>query len=223
MKVWVTRSQPGGDATAQRLRDLGHAPMIAPLLTVDAFAVEIDLTGVVALAFTSANAARAFAAQEPRRDLPVWAVGGVTAQAARDAGFDSVKSSNGDVALLGAAMAAEMPRGALVLNPCAVDVAGDLATPLTDAGIDLRRLPLYRTAERGIDAALLAALSQASVVLLHSPKAARALSRLLQRYSTSIQRALCLSEAVARALDGGKIPTVSSAALPNDTALLKLL
>ena len=40
---------------------------------------------------------------------------------------------------------------------------------------------------------------------------------------SAIQRALCLSPAVARGLTQRKIPTVASAALPNDGALLKLL
>jgi uroporphyrinogen-III synthase len=223
MKVWVTRSAPGAQATAGRLRDLGHEPIVAPLLVVAPLDVRLDLKGVDALVFTSANAVRAYASLTPRRDFPVWTVGLSTALAARQAGFERVAASDGDVADLGARLAADLPRGAVVLHPCALELAGDLATPLAAAGLHLRPAPIYQTIIAAADGAVLAALEQAEVVLLHSPKGARALGRLLAGRSAGVKRALCLSKAVAQALEGGKIPTVTSAALPNEAALLKLL
>lgn len=223
MKVWVTRSAPGAEATAARLRALGHEPIVAPVLVVSPLDVRLDLSGVDALAFTSANAVRAYAALTPRRDLPVWTVGVSTAQAARNTGFERVTASDGDVADLGARLAADLPRGAVVKHPCALELAGDLASPLAAAGITLRPAPLYQTVVAAVDGAIRAALASAEIVLLHSSKGARALNQLLAAYPTTVQRALCLSAAVAAALDVGKIPTVSFAALPNETALLKLL
>ena len=223
MKVWVTRSQPGASATAGRLRGLGHDPIVAPLLAVEPLPADLDLTGVSAVAFTSANAARLFAEREPRRDLTVWAVGGATARTARDAGFGDVRSSEGDVAGLAAAIAAGQAAGTTVLHACAAEPAGDLEAPLAAAGIGYVGVPLYRTREAEADEHVLGALRDARAVLLHSPKGARALSRLLARHPHRLERALCLSEAVARALDGGKIRDVACAPLPNDAALLKLL
>lgn len=223
MKVWVTRSAPGALATAARLSDLGHEPLVAPVLVVAPLDVRLDLTGVGALAFTSANAVRAYAALTPRRDLPVWTVGVSTAQAARQAGFERVEAGDGDVADLGVRIAADLPPGAMVMHPCALELAGDLASPLAAAGISLRPAPIYQTVIAGLNAAIRAALASADVVLLHSPKGARALNQLLAARPTAIGRALCLSQAVAAALDVGKIPTVASASLPNETALLKLL
>lgn len=223
MKVWVTRAAPGASATAGRLRDLGHDPIVAPLLTVERLPAVLDLTGVGAVAFTSANAVRAFADLEVRRDLTVWAVGGATARTAQAAGFADVRSSDGDVAQLAAAIAARQPAGTTVLHARAAEPAGDLETPLTAAGIGYAGVALYRTCEAAADAAVLGALRDAQVVLLHSPKGARALSRLLARHPSALERALCLSDAVAQALDAGKIGGVASAALPNDAALLKLL
>lgn len=223
MKVWVTRAAPGAFATAGRLRDLGHDPIVAPLLTVERLPAAVDLTGVGAVAFTSANAVRAFADLEARRDLTAWAVGGATARAARDAGFRDVRSSDGDVAQLAAAIAAGQPAGTAVLHACAAELAGDLEAPLAAAGIGYVGLPLYRTHDAAVDETILGALREARAVLLHSPKGARALSRLLARRRSALERALCLSEAVAQALGAGKIRNVTSAALPNDAALLKLL
>ncbi len=223
MKVWVTRSAPGAQATATRLRDLGHEPMVAPVLVVAPLDVRLDLNGIEALAFTSANAVRAYVSLTPRRDFPVWSVGVSTALAARQAGFERVAAGEGDVADLAARLIADLPRGANVMHPCALELAGDLASPLARAGIGLRPAPIYQTVIAAADGAILAALGSAEVVLLHSPRGARALNGLLADHPTQIERALCLSPAVAAALDGGKFRTVTSAALPNDTALLKLL
>jgi uroporphyrinogen-III synthase len=223
MKIWVTRSAPGAQATAARLADLGHEPIVAPVLVVAPLDVRLDLRGVEALAFTSANAVRVYAALTPRRDFPVWTVGVSTALAARQAGFDRVEASEGDVDDLGARLIADLPRGASVMHPCALELAGDLASPLAAAGLRLRPAPIYQTVIAAAEGPILDALDQAEAVLLHSPKGARALNRLLADHPASIGRALCLSPAVAAALDGGKFRTVASAALPNDTALLKLL
>ena len=65
-KIWITRAQPGADATAERVRALGHRPVVAPLLAVQpVLGAEPDLSGVGALAFTSANGVRAFTALSP--------------------------------------------------------------------------------------------------------------------------------------------------------------
>src|SRR5258708_2588521 len=60
-KIWITRAQPGAASTAERVRALGHEAIVAPLLAVRALEdVQVDLRGVAALAFTSANGVRAF-------------------------------------------------------------------------------------------------------------------------------------------------------------------
>ena len=219
MKIWVTRTQPGAAATAERLVQLGHEPLVAPLLTVRRLEAPLDMTGVSAIALTSANAGEGLAGG----DTPVFAVGEATAHAALKAGFSDVHSASGDVAALGVMIAASLPPGAVVLHPCAAERAGDLAAPLAAAGIELRAVAVYETVAAPADAPIIAALAQASAVLLHSPKAARALKSLLERHSTPVGTAFCLSQAVADALVGGKIPNVAVATLPNDTALLNLI
>ena len=82
-KIWITRAQPAAELTAQRVRALGHEALVAPLLAVRTLPdVSIDLAGVAALAFTSANGVRAFADLSGERSLRVFAVGAATAQAA---------------------------------------------------------------------------------------------------------------------------------------------
>ena len=41
--IWVTRTQPGAEATAGRLRAMGFDPLVAPLLEVRA--LDLDVNG----------------------------------------------------------------------------------------------------------------------------------------------------------------------------------
>jgi uroporphyrinogen-III synthase len=94
-KIWITRAQPAAETTAARVRALGHEPFIAPLLRVEPVAgVEVDLRGVCALAFTSANGVRAFIEATPERSLRVFAVGAAIASAFGAAGATSSKGGS---------------------------------------------------------------------------------------------------------------------------------
>ena len=105
LKIWITRVQPAADVTAERVRAMGHDAVVVPLLEVQVLPdVDVDLRGVAALAFTSANGVRAFADKSGERGLKVFAVGAATALAARKAGFKSVLSADGDVLALGKAL-----------------------------------------------------------------------------------------------------------------------
>jgi uroporphyrinogen-III synthase len=219
MKVWVTRTQPGADTTAQRLRELNFEPLVAPLLAIEPLAADLALEGAAALAFTSPHAIRP--PVDP--DLPVFAVGPATAQAALQAGYLDVHVGPADAAALGALIAQSLPPGAVVLHPCALERAGDLAGALSAAGQSLRAVPVYRSVVAPFDSAMEAALTLAEAVLLHSPKGAQALNALLDSRPTPALRAFCLSQAVAHALDERNFASVAYPALPNDTALLKLL
>ena len=97
-RVWITRAEPGAARTAARLRDMGFEPIVAPLLAIEQLTPPVpDLATFAALAFTSVNGVAAFAALTPGRDLPVFAVGDATAQAALDAGFADVRSIAGGI------------------------------------------------------------------------------------------------------------------------------
>jgi uroporphyrinogen-III synthase len=226
VRVWITRAEPGAAATAGRLRALGHEPLIAPLLEVRALAdVRLDLTGVEALAFTSANAVAAFTALTTARDLPVFAVGEATAEAARAAGFVAVDSADGDVDALAARIAAAAPQGA-VLYPSAVEPAGDLAGALSAAGVPVRAVRIYDTlAATTLPAAVEAAFSRQGfdAVLVHSPKAGQILAGLLDRARAAEIDAFALSKACAAPLEARGFRRLHVAPLPNEPAMLALL
>ena len=224
-RIWITRAQPGADVTAERVRALGHEAIVAPLLAVKPLAdVDVDLAGVAALAFTSANGVRAFADLSGERNLRVFAVGAATANAARAAGFRLVLSADGDVEALAEGIAKRRGelRGA-VLHPGAAEPAGDLVGALNGLGVEARQLVLYETTPVKLAAERAGQLVQADAVLLHSPKAAQVLAGVLKAHPAPTLRALGLSKAVVKPLARAKVGAKAFPPMPLEAALLYLI
>jgi uroporphyrinogen-III synthase len=219
--VWITRAEPGASATAARVAALGYLPVASPLLRLEPTGEPVDLDDVAALAFTSINGVRAFADASAVRDLPAYAVGDATAEAARAAGFTEVASADGDVSALAALLASARPKG-LVLHPGAAEPAGDLVGALAQSGIAVRPLALYRA----VDAEPTEALTlweRLSAVLIHSPRAGRALEVLMAARAAPNLRAVVISPAAAEPLKHLDLAGVAVAPLPKEQALLNLL
>lgn len=224
-KIWITRAQPGAAATAERVRALGHDAVVAPLLAVRALPdVQVDLAGVAALAFTSANGVRTFADISPERSIRVFAVGAATAQAARNAGFKLVLSADGDVEALAEGIGQRRGelRGA-VLHPGAVDLAGDLSAALEKHGVEARRLTLYETEPVKPAPEAVSQLILSDAVLLHSPRAAQVLASLIRAHPAPTLRALGLSKAVVKPLARAKLAARAFPSMPLEGALLNLI
>ena len=224
-RVWITRTQPGADATAERVRALGHEAIIVPLLAVRPVAEpQIDLRGVSALAFTSANGVRAFAEHCGERELRVFAVGAATAQAARAAGFRTVLSADGDVEALAEGIASRRSqlRGA-VLHPGAAEPAGDLAGALEKHGVEARRAILYETGPVKLSEAQAEMLTGVDAALLHSPRAAKVLAGVLKAHPAPQLRALGLSKAVMKPLARTPLAAKAFPPFPLEAALLNLI
>lgn len=223
-RIWITRAQPAAEATAERVREMGHEAIVAPLIDLRPVEAQIDLSGVAALAFTSANGVRAFAQAEARRDLAVFAVGGATAAAAKAAGFKGVLASDGDVAALAARIAARKRElKGVVLHPGAAEPAGDLCGALSEAGIEARPLVLYEAVDVLPDEAFAAQLATVDAVLLHSPRAAAALAAFLKTHPVPTLRALCLSAAIAAPLAKTRLRQLACAPFPIEAGLLNLI
>lgn len=225
-KVWITRAEPAASATAERVAALGHTPVVAPLLKIVPVAdAVIDLEGVGSLAFTSANAVRAYAdLHAGRTGLKVFAVGAGTAAAAKAAGFRDVLSADGDVSALAERIAARKRelKGA-VLHPSAAEPAGDLVGDLIAAGLEARSVALYDSVVTPPDAEFLDRLMELDTVLLHSPKAAKALAGVLRGKGATHLRLLCLSQAVSKPVARTKVREVIRAPFPIEAALLNLI
>jgi uroporphyrinogen-III synthase len=223
--AWVTRAQPGADATAGRLAALGVETIVEPLLEVRAIeGAAIDLRDVCAIAFTSANAVAAFARLRPERNLRVFTVGDATAAAARAQRFTAVLSAQGDVTALAAALSARRRElGGVVLYPAAAEPAQDLAGALAAVGLNVRQTALYETVELDPSEALVERLPRIEGVLLHSAKASRVLAAFLKRRPAPHLAAFCLSRQVARPLSRAGLAITVCAEAPNEAALLSLL
>jgi len=219
-RVWVTRAEPGAARTADRLTALGFEPVVVPLLTLaplpGALNAAPEPEAVAVLALTSPNGVEAFAPLIPRfRDHPVFAVGDATAEAARAAGFADVRSAAGDIHALARLIAAEAPPGPL-LAPGAREPAGDLPALLPDRPV--QRLPVYAAFETHAPAP-----ATFDAVLLHSPRAARALAADLPRAASSGRIAICISEAAATPLHPFDFAEIRIAAAPDEPAMLSAL
>ena len=219
-RVWITRAQPGAARTAARLTALGFTPVVAPLLTLrplpDALDAAPDLSTVAALAFTSPNGVAAFAALTPElRALPVFAVGDATAEAARAAGFHDARSAAGDVHDLARLIAASPIQG-LILAPGAREPAGDLPALLPDHNI--QRLPVYAAEETDATPP-----ADFDAVLVHSPRAARALAATLTPQTAGQHLAVCISAAAAAPLAALGFAEIRIADAPDEASMLTAL
>ncbi|MEE9479372.1 MAG: uroporphyrinogen-III synthase [Kiloniellales bacterium] len=206
MRVLITRLREDATPLAAELAALGHETLIEPLLTIvprrDA---EIDLAGVQAIAFTSANGARVFARLSPRRNLPVYAVGDSTAEAARRARFAEVESADGDVETLAALIATRLdPAAGAVFHAAARRVAGDLQGRLQAAGFAVSRVVLYDAEPiPAFSPATAAALRDGSIdaILFFSPRTGETFVSLMSEanltHAYGRWHAICLSQAVA--------------------------
>jgi uroporphyrinogen-III synthase len=223
--IWITRAEPGAAATAERVRALGHEAIVAPLLQVrDLDEVRVDLDGVTAIAFTSANGVRTFATKTTLRDRRVFAVGAATAAAARAVGFKTVLSADGDVDALAERIAQrKIELKGSVLHAGAAEPAGDLVGALIRHGVEARLLALYETDVVEFPVEEAQRLTAAHIVLLHSPKAARALLKVLKAAPAPKLTVLALSKAVLKPLARANVGAKAHPPFPLEAALLNLI
>lgn len=237
MRVLITRPQLEAERTQAALAVHKIDSILAPVIKI----VTIDgppprLDDVQAIAVTSRNGVRALAARISRRDIPVFAVGDATRDAALAAGFAPVQSADGDAKDLAALITAQLrPSSGALLHATGEDSADDLVDHLTRRGFAAARAVLYRAQiVAALPPAAVAALGDSSLdgVLLFSPRSASAFVTLTQAAGLAgtcgALTAFCLSPAVADALatpvpgSGARLAwrRVAIAARPTQAALI---
>jgi uroporphyrinogen-III synthase len=207
-RLLILRPEPGASTTLERARQLGLEALKLPLFEIEPLAWEApDPTSFDGLLLTSANAARHGGEQLARlRQLPVYAVGRMTARCARDAGFEVTAIGEGGVDDL---------LGSIAANLKLLHLCGEHHRTSPFARQKIAAMPVYRA--RALNPDLAAA--ERSVALVHSPRAGEQLGRLVQaRGSIAIA---AISKAAADAAGTGW-KTVEFASEPNDDALLAL-
>lgn len=232
MRVVVTRPQVDAERTATALRARGHDVLIAPLLRIEPVAAAIG-PGFAAVVITSAHAPGAIAVH-PEHDvlikLPLFAVGGRSAEAARQAGFSNVTSADGDVRdLMRLIVARRAGAAGPLLYLAGEDRAADLIGELTANGIAAEMTVVYRAAVAPFPAGLAAALKAGEIdAVLHFSRrsadnyldGARTAGLLAQALTP---RHVCLSPQIAEPLAAAGAKEIAVAPHPHEAALIELL
>jgi uroporphyrinogen-III synthase len=230
MRILITRPAEDGAEIAQLLAARGHEALLAPLLNVQLHdGPALDLTDIQAVLATSANGVRALARRTPARDIPIFAVGPQTQDAAEQAGFLRVRSADGDAAALADAVPQWVdPAAGALLHVAGAEGSGWLAERLTARGFAVRRLELYRVEAAAHLPPLAVQAVQGNDVeaaMFFSPRSAQVFVDCAARagLSTAGLTAICISANTARALEGQAFAEIRIAAAPNQSALLDCL
>ncbi|MBX5163659.1 MULTISPECIES: uroporphyrinogen-III synthase [unclassified Rhizobium] len=235
MRVLVTRPAHSATKTAQRLRDMGHEPLLLPLrrpLHDSAAAAAALARTSGAIAVTSAEAIRVVAALEeqlrPHLARPLFAVGETTAEEARKLGFRSVASSKGngrDLADLVAAREADE-----LLYLAGLPRAETFEAGLRQRGIRFSVAECYRMQPVAPGPAEIGAIfsgRRPEVILFYSRQTAEDFFRVPELRSALPEesgiRLICLSEAVAEAIPAALRKSVMISPMTDEKSLLSLL
>jgi len=233
MTRWlITRPREEAERFADAMRDRGLDPVIAPILEIEPVDPgPIVLDGVQAVLATSRNGIDAFARRVARRDIPVLAVGDATAELARGLDFhDVISAAGGGIELAALVRDRLNPGSGALLHPSGEDQAQDLGALLAPAGFTVRRIVLYRARPAAaLPSAAVAALADPRLegVVFFSPRTAKVFATLAARVDLTHRlaglTAVCLSPAVAQALDPSPWRAVRIAERPDSPSLLARL
>lgn len=236
MAVLVTRPEPDNRATADALVVRGFDVVLSPMLVFQALPLRDDEARYSGTIVTSANALRAIAGHSliaRLKELPLFAVGEQTAQAARDAGFAQVLAAGGDAVSLRECVVAHKTKAAPDapwLYLAAADVSRDLAVELRARSIPVATRQVYRMAmaERfAQDVTDALAQGKIDAVLHYSRRSAQAFIAAARQAGFEISALAlpqcCLSERTAEPLREAGSTRVAVADAPREEALLAAL
>jgi uroporphyrinogen-III synthase len=221
----VTRPQQAAERFAAQFRARFRADwpvVLSPLMQTLWLSPALDRGDVRDVIFTSETAVRAFARLSPDRDLLAWCVGGRTAEAAREAGFEAVEGP-GDARGLAALIMARR-RGARLLWPHGRHRAADMAELLKPAGIETVSVVAYEQVSRPLtgEAGAQLARTEPLLVPLFSPRSARLFTEAATGRAAPLWIA-ALSPAVADAAAALTPARLETAARPDSESLLDAL
>ena len=207
-RLLLTRALAQAEAFAIDMRAATSLePVISPMQKMVDLPVEVDLTGISSLAFTSKNGVEAFARKSHVR-LPAYCVGEATAQCARNLGFEALAAS-GNVESL----SAKLPQSG-VLHLHGVHVTSGLGTK-SQAIYEQESLPLEPSTQALLSTGKIAAIA------LFSPRSSKLLAKAWQPNWPVPARLYALSEAVALPLLPLGTPLVCPT--PSAASMLRLL
>lgn len=191
-RVLITRAQPGANSTARRLKAVGMTPVVMPLLQLRPLALSRAHQDLVAgftgdVIFTSANGVRFAPISLTQRVGAAWCVGDATAEAARRAGFETIRSAGGSAReLIDLIMSERDPRDARFMHLGHAEPRGSIAETLAEHGFDVVHIPLYGAAPTPDYATRLSAAFSGDVridaVMIHSPASGQRFADIWRRH-----------------------------------------
>ncbi|HEX3422177.1 MAG TPA: uroporphyrinogen-III synthase [Sphingomicrobium sp.] len=208
-QVLVLRPEPGASATIKRALEHGLDAVAAPLFEIERVAwTAPDADEFDALLLTSANSLHYGGDQlDGLLSLPVYAVGELTAKAARERGFEIAATGNGGIdELLGS-----IPQHLRLLHLGGEHRRGPARARASTGVISVYRARELETEDLGI--------AQGTVALIHSPRAGRRFAELVQDRGDILIAAISTAAAEAVGTGWGALET---AAEPGDDGLLAL-
>ncbi|MGV3511412.1 MAG: uroporphyrinogen-III synthase [Novosphingobium sp.] len=211
----VIRPEPGNSTTCATAREMGLAPISAPLFEIKAVDWDAPTERFDAILAGSANVFRhGGAGLADFADVPVIAVGETTAAAARSAGFAVSRIGEGGLQ----PVVGSLPPGNYIR------IAGEDRVVLTPPeGARIVTVVTYASRKRAASAALQSVLERGAVVLLHSGEAARHFAQECERLGIRKEslHLACLAPRIAE-LAGNGWGTVAVAAGRTDKEVLEL-
>lgn len=214
--VLITRPQPEADEFARAVRALGYDTLCEPLLEIRNFPVNCEGEYVAVLA-TSPQALNA----DLPKEIPLFVMGQASVEKARQLGFKTIFSADGDFTRFVALVAGNVPAGSHVLYLRGDVTRHDMKAALM--GYEISDQIAYRAeAGHGLSLAAREALAQGCVhvVTLFSPRTAGLFQNFVQKEGLTEKMAgislLCLSPAVLDSCDAfawartGVAPAVDS-------------
>lgn len=238
--VWVTRTTEGARRTARAVEALGYHTLVAPVLKIQALKAIIDPHSFDAVIFTSRNGLNAFSALCSRRALIAWCVGDKTAAAAREKGFQTAISAEGDVKALIDLIRRQADRHSRLFYAAPAEPAAALGQVLRADGFQVSEAVVYET-QSVVPRLNPADLPRISHILVQSPKAGRAIAEALIAWHDKLCFPnlcfICISEAAWQGVEAGlrqstapEIRQAVAAGLnrriaetPDEAAMLRLL
>jgi uroporphyrinogen-III synthase len=226
MRIILTRPLEDAAPLADKLRKLGHVPIITPLLKIEARQnISVPPKQYQAICLTSANAIRVMGSIDAIENIPVFAVGQQSEQMANDKGFVQVSAHGGEVIGLHRFLIGHLkPEDGPLLYLSGAETSGDMQGRLQDSGFVVDRIITYDAVKSSL-ADFTDEIESAEAVLLYSPRTAKLwateIETLKLTYVACRIKHICLSANVAANLPQSWPRAIAAA--PTESALLALL
>lgn len=234
--VVITRPEPGLSETILKVQKLGWKTLALPLMNVNQLSVEFtNIDQIQAILFTSRQAiistVKLFIRQDIRyRDIPVFAVGDITAHDAKIAGFEKVQSAHKDSNALNDLIQRELfPKQGGLLFPVGKGQGKKLISNLQNSGFKMIVEEVYETRRKDfIPFFFIEKLKQGEIntILFFSSETAQFFKDLLYeeyRYLLNQIYAIAISEKVKKVLENFQWKGIVVADHPSTESMLYLI